>query len=234
MISFFLSVSNTGGMLKTWLTNSFGALWPESAAARTGGLQFPAAEHDASWQLVLFLLLIPILFNSIALFPEVHYSTPAGNDLVVHHLFLERANQALSAGDNPFDHWLPELELGFPQFFYYQNLPHLTVVVLYRLLFEQVGLLRLLNLVRYLLMVGFPLTVYWSMRKMEFARISAASGAAVSSLLSSTAKYGFDFRTYIWAGGGMFPQLCAMHLMFIATAGVCGRCWNEGARSLSF
>ena len=220
MISFFLSVSNTGGMLKTWLTNSFGALWPESAAARTGGLQFPAAEHDASWQLVLFLLLIPILFNSIALFPEVHYSTPAGNDLVFHHLFIERANQALSAGDNPFDHWLPELELGFPQFFYYQNLPHLAVVALYRLLFGQVGLLRLLNLVRYLLMVGFPLTVYWSMRKMEFSRISAASGAAVCSLLSSTAKYGFDFRSYIWAGGGMFPQLCAMHLMFIATAGV--------------
>jgi uncharacterized membrane protein len=128
---------------------------------------------------VLALVALPILLNAIALFPEVTNSTPSDNDQIFHYLFIERANQALAAGDNPVDHWLPEVEAGFPQFLFYQNLPHLTVVALHHLLFEQVSLLTLLNLVRYLLMVLFPLTVYWSMRRMEFSTIAAAVGAAL-------------------------------------------------------
>jgi hypothetical protein len=167
---------------------------------------------------VLLLVALPILLNAIALFPEVQNSAPSDNDQIFHYLFIERANQALAAGDNPFDHWLPELEAGFPQFFYYQNLPHLSVVALHHLLFERVSLLTLLNLVRYLLMVLFPLTVYWSMRRMEFSTVAAAVGAAFSSTLSSRLEYGFDYHSYIWSGYGMFPQLCSMHLMFIGTA----------------
>src|SRR6202023_451418 len=105
------------------------------------------------------LVVLPILFNAIALIPEVRYPTPNDNDQIFHYVFIERANQAIDAGDNPFDHWLPELEIGFPQFFYYQNLPHLTVVALYRLLFRRISLLTVLNLVRYLLLLSFPLTV---------------------------------------------------------------------------
>jgi hypothetical protein len=168
--------------------------------------------------LALLLVVLPILINAIALLPEVRYGAPSDNDQIFHYLFIERANQALAAGDNPVDHWLPELELGFPQFHYYQNLPHLTVVALHHLLLERVSLLTLLNLIRYLLMVLFPLTVYWSMRRMEFSIIAAAVGAAFSSTLSSAAGYGFDYHSYIWAGLGMFPQLCSMHLMFIGIA----------------
>src|SRR5579871_3132997 len=87
---------------------------------------------------VLALVVLPILLNAIALFPEVTNTTPSDNDQIFHYLFVERANQAVAAGDNPVDHWLPELELGFPQFHYYQNLPHLTVVALYHLMFERV------------------------------------------------------------------------------------------------
>src|ERR1700722_4498276 len=103
----------------------------------------------------LLLVALPILFNAIALAPELHASVPGDNDEIFHYLFIERANQAISAGDNPSDHWLPELELGFPQFLYYQNLPHLTVVAVHRLLLERVSLLTVLNLIRYLLMVLF-------------------------------------------------------------------------------
>jgi hypothetical protein len=170
------------------------------------------------WILVLIFVAAPTLLNAIALFPEVRYSGPYQNDQVFHYVFIERANQAISAGDNPFDHWLPELELGFPQFLYYQNLPHLTVVGLYRLFLKQISLIRLLNLIRYLLLVTFPLTVYWSMRRMEFSPVAAAVGAAFSPVLSSRMEYGFDFNSYVWRGFGMFPQLCSMHLMFIGTA----------------
>ena len=167
--------------------------------------------------MVFILVSLPILFNAICLFPEVRHTTPAHNDQVFHYLFIERANQAVSAGDNPFDHWLPEIELGFPEFFYYQNLPHLTVVGLYRLMLERVSLARVLNLVRYLLLIGFPLSVYWSMRQMEFSPIAAATGAAFAPMIASNVNYGFDYASYTWNGIGMFPQLCAMHLMFIAS-----------------
>ena len=168
--------------------------------------------------LALLLVALPILVNAIALAPEVRYGAPTDNDQIFHYLFVERANQAVMAGDNPVDHWLPELELGFAQFHYYQNLPHLTVVALYHLLLERVSLLTTLNLVRYLLMVLFPLTVYWSMRRMEFSTVAAAVAAAFSSTLSSRIAYGFDFHSYIWGGLGMFPQLCSMHLMFVGIA----------------
>ena len=167
---------------------------------------------------LLFLVVLPMVVNAIALLPEVRYPTPSDNDQIFHYFFIERADQALAAGDNPFDHWLPELEAGFPQFLYYQNLPHLTVVALHHLSFGRVSLLTMLNLTRYLLMVLFPLTVYWSMRRMEFSSIAAAVGAAFCSTFSSRIEYGFDYQSYIWLGYGMFPQLCSMHLMFIAVA----------------
>jgi hypothetical protein len=181
-----------------------------------------AVKRADSWvtarMLALLLVALPVLVNAIALAPEVRYGAPSDNDQIFHYLFVERANQAVAAGDNPVDHWLPELELGFPQFHYYQNLPHLTVVALYHLLLERVSLLTTLNLVRYLLMVLFPLTVYWSMRRMEFSMVAAAVAAAFGSTLSSRVAYGFDFHSYIWGGLGMFPQLCSMHLMFIGIA----------------
>ncbi len=167
---------------------------------------------------LLLLVVLPMVVNAIALLPEVRYPTPSDNDQIFHYLFIERANQALAAGDNPFDHWLPELEGGFPQFLYYQNLPHLTVVAVHHLAFEQISLTTTLNLARYLLMVLFPLTVYWSMRRMEFSSVAAAVGAAFCSTISSRIEYGFDYQSYIWLGYGMFPQLCSMHLMFIAVA----------------
>ena len=187
-------------------------------SARSDGASSHSSSEDAPRIAVIVLILLPLIFNAVALLPEATHSTPSANDQVFHYLFIERANQAIEAGDNPFDHWLPELELGFPQFFYYQNLPHLMVVGLHRALFERVGLLRLLNLTRYLLMVSFPLTVYWSMRRMEFSKIAAAVGAALSPMLSSRARYGFDFHSYVWGGSGMFTQLFAMHLLFVGSA----------------
>ncbi len=167
---------------------------------------------------VAALLAAPILFNAIALLPEVRCPVPSLNDDAFHYLFVQRAAQAIAAGDNPVDHWVPELELGFPQFFYYQHLPHLAVLALHLMLFKSVSLLTLFNLVRYLLMVLFPLTVYWSMRRMEFSIAASAIGAAFSPLLSSSIGYGFDFGSYVWRGSGMYTQLWTMHLLFISTA----------------
>jgi hypothetical protein len=163
-------------------------------------------------------VLVAILFNLVTLWPEFSVPVPSLNDDAFHYLYVQRADAALAGGENPFDNWAPDLELGFPQFFYYQHVPHIAVAMLYRLLFKQVGLLTLFNLIRYLLMVFLPLTIWWSMRTMGFTPVAAAVGAAFSPLISSNYLYGFEYDSYIWRGYGMYGQLWAMHFLFIATA----------------
>ncbi len=156
--------------------------------------------------------------NAIALLPEVLYPNPNVNDDAEHVLMTQRANEALASGENPLDMWVPQLELGFPQFLYYQQLPHLTVVAVDRLLLGLLPLRTVFDLTRYLLMLTFPLTVFWSMRTMGFSRSASGLGAAASSLLAGGFRYGFEYDSYIWRGFGLFTQLFGMHLAFIALA----------------
>jgi len=167
---------------------------------------------------LVLLVLIPIASNAISLLPEITIPIPSLNDDAVHYLMVHRAGEALAHGENPFDHWLPEMELGFPPFFYYQHLPHLTVVLLHGLLAKRVELLTLFNLLRYLLLLGFPITVYWSMRRLEFSVVASAVAAAAATLFSSNHRYGFEYDSYVWRGFGMYTQLWAMHLSFITLA----------------
>jgi len=164
------------------------------------------------------LVAVPIAMNAIALAPEVLYPLPNVNDDAEHVLMVLRASDALATGENPLDMWVPQLELGFPEFLYYQQLPHLTVVVLDRLSFGLLPLRTVFDLVRYLLLLAFPLTVLWSMRTMRFSPSAAALAAAASSLLAGDFRYGFEYDSYIWRGFGLFTQLFGMHLAFISLA----------------
>jgi hypothetical protein len=168
--------------------------------------------------LLSLLVLVPIVFNAMTLWPEVSLPVPNVNDDAIHYLLIQRAGEALGRGENVFDHWLPEFELGFPMFFYYQHLPHLIVVALHRLLLQKFDLLTVFNAVRYFLLVVFPLTVYWSMRRLEFSQVAAAVAAACASLISANSRYGFEYQSYIWRGQGVYTQLWVMHLSFIVLA----------------
>ena len=158
-----------------------------------------------------------MLFNAVELLPELT-ALPNVNDDAAHLLFVERANDAITQGADPVDFWVPDLELGFPQFVYYQHLPHLVVVAVDRALLQRVDIVTVFNAVRYVLLVALPLTVFWSMRRMGFTAVAAAIGAAASSLLSSGGRLGFDYDSYVWRGYGVFTQLFAMHLSFITLA----------------
>src|SRR5438552_18026746 len=110
------------------------------------------------------------------------------------------------------------MDVGFPQFLYYQNLPHLSVVALHRILLGTIDIFTVFNLVLYLGLILFPLTVFWSMRRMEFDTVAAAVGASASTLLATNFLYGFDFGSYLWRGLGLYTQIWAMHLSLIALA----------------
>jgi len=163
--------------------------------------------------------------NAVALVPEVAYPVPNVNDDAQHVAFVRRAADAWSRGENVLDHWVPQFELGVPQFLDYQHLPHVAVVLLGRLTGGSIDPRTLFDLVRYAFLLGFPLTVFWSMRTMGFTTVTSAIAAAASSLLSGNPSgnpddggYGFEYNSYVWRGFGVFTQLFAMHFSFIALA----------------
>ncbi|MGH2397507.1 MAG: hypothetical protein ACRDFW_11090, partial [bacterium] len=166
----------------------------------------------------MVLAIIPTALTAKALLPELLIPIPSLNDDAFHFLLIQRASEALASGENPFDHWGPALDLGFPWFLYYQHLPHLAVILLHRLLLAQVSLLTLFNAIRYLLLIGFPLTIYWSMRRLGFSVVAGGIAAGCATLLSSDHRYGFEYTSYTWAGWGMYTQLWAMHLLPITLA----------------
>ncbi len=166
----------------------------------------------------LLLVLVPVLCNAVWLWPELHSGAPSQSDTAFHALMILQADQAIAAGRSPVDFWIPQLGFGFPQFLYYQHLPHLFVVGLHRLLGGSVELLTLFHAVRWALLVSFPLTVYWSARRLGLSARAAAAAGAASSLLAGDARFGFEYNSYVWRGFGLYTQLWAMHLSFIATA----------------
>jgi hypothetical protein len=181
------------------------------------------------------VVLVPMLFNALALLPELTIPLPSNNDDATHYVLIQRASEALGSGENVLDPWVPQLELGFPWFIYYQPLPALAVVLVHRALFKIVDLLTVFNAMRYVLLVGFPLTVFWSLRRMGITSAGAAVAAAAASLLSGDFRYGFDYDSYTWRGFGMFTQLWAMHLSFVVLATFYGLFTKgTGARAATF
>lgn len=181
----------------------------------------PPDEAPAGWvgrTVVALLVAAPMLVTAVYLLPEITLQVPNLNDDAFHLTLIRRMSEALAAGRNPLDVWMPDTELGFAAAFYYQHLPHLVVVLLDRLTLGAFGLVTLFNVVRFVLLVGFPLVVFWSMRRMGFPIVAAALAAAASPLLSADFLYGFEYGSYIWRGWGMYTQLWAMNLSFVALA----------------
>jgi hypothetical protein len=209
-----------------------GALARVRAAANAAGLAVRRAastrptfdsleerpQHRLGKLSLALLVAVPMIVTATWLLPEVTLPVPSLNDDQFHFTLIQRMSDALAAGKNPLDFWMPEMELGFAAGFYYQHLPHLVVVLLDRLTFGAFDLFTLFNAIRFTLLVGFPLVVFWSMRRMGFSMVAAALAAAASPLLSGDFRYGFEYDSYIWRGWGMYTQLWAMNLSFIALA----------------
>lgn len=162
-------------------------------------------------------VLLSMLFTAFALLPELR-PVPSLNDDALHFLLIQEASSALTRGGDVTDFWSPVLELGFPHFLYYQHLPHLFVVFIDRLLPGRGDLIASFNAVRLVLLVGFPLTVYWSLTRLGFSKQGSTLAAAMAPLFSGNFNYGFGYDSYLWRGLGMYTQLWAMHLSLASLA----------------
>ncbi len=179
--------------------------------------------------LVYLALFILQTFFAYTLYPELTTSTPDMNDNVFHFALVQSVAEEVETGGNIIDHWIPYWSIGYPVFHHYQHFPHLATVATHYLLLQQFSLFSIFHFFVFFLIWVFPLSIYYSLRKMDFP-VSIALGAAILSLtISGKDGYGLELSSYTWAGFGMYAQLWAMVLLPITLASIY-HSLNEGKR----
>jgi 4-amino-4-deoxy-L-arabinose transferase-like glycosyltransferase len=171
--------------------------------------------------LVAILLLVgAIAFNLAVLWPEVAVETPTLNDNTLHLALVQRAADALERGEDPTDPWVSSFVEGYPLFHHYQHLPHVATALIYEALGRAVPARTVLDWVQLLLLSTFPLSIYWTGRRLGFEAIPSALAGVVGSLLATNGLYGLDWASYLWRGYGLYTQLWGMWLLGPAIAGL--------------
>jgi len=181
----------------------------------------------------ILLVAAACLFNLVAYLAELSHAAPDVNDDVYHFGLIQQMNAAWDAGGHPLDTWIGYWGQGFPVLRYYQHLPHLGVVLVYRLLGGAVPLHAVYDGAVWLLLVVLPLAFYVGSRRLGAAPMSAAFVALCTPLLGADPSQhhflGFQARSFLWSGAGLYTQLAAMVLFPIAV-GTASKTVLEGRR----
>lgn len=161
----------------------------------------------------LFLVAAAVVFNFVSLFPELTTRLDP-NDNIFQFGLTQRMAQIWDlafSGEVSFfsliDHWVPNWALGYPLPYYYQHLPHLLIVILYKLLLQNVNLYNIFKLIKFGLWVGYPLALFWAGKWFDFSSIGAGLMAFFASQILTDGLYGADITSFAWRGYGLTTQL---------------------------
>ena len=169
--------------------------------------------------LIPFLLvLVAVAFNLYHLYPELAFKVTGPNDQVLHLLLTDSAMEAITRGQNFTDPRLRATGMGFPLLHYYQPLAHVSAALIHALTLGILSPVNMVDWTTYLLLSLFPLSIYWSLRRFGFDRISSAMSRLVAPLAATNGLYGFSFASYVFAGWGLYSQLWGMVLLPPAVA----------------
>jgi Bacterial membrane protein YfhO len=157
-----------------------------------------------------------VLFNLYVLQPDLANTSPQNNDDIFHLTNLRHASQAIASGTDPTDVWVPEIAMGYPVFHYYQQIPYVIPAGVHHL--TGIELDTAFRWVKYLLVSAFPLSMLWSMRRMDFGWLEAGAAAALSSTLSAKRLFGFELESYVFGGFSLYTQLWGMFFLPMAVA----------------
>src|SRR5439155_12258775 len=81
---------------------------------------------------------------------------------------------------------------------------------------KSLGLMTVFVWIRFLSVVGLPLSFFVAARLMGLAPLTAAAAAILVPLVSTNFLYGVEYGSYTWAGSGLFPQAVGGHFFLIA------------------
>jgi uncharacterized membrane protein len=173
---------------------------------------------DIEESIAYVVLAVAIGFSCFFLSPELVIRVPPVNDHILHIIDARLAAQALAHGHDPTDPWLAQIGLGYPYFRHYQHFEYLPLALINVLTDFAISIHTLVNWSMVLLLSFFPLSVYWSMRRVGFGQLASAFGGMAAPLLATSSLFGFDYGSYVWSGLGLYTQLWGMFLLPLALA----------------
>ncbi len=145
-------------------------------------------------------------YHLALLFVQVRHPEPFLNDGVLHFGLIRALASAPERGQSFLDPWIPTWNLGFPVFHYYQNLPHLLAVGLWKLALGWLTLVRSFKIVEWLAVGTLPIPVYLALRHLGFARPGAVAAGTLVLWIRTNYLHGLDFESYVWQGLGQYAQ----------------------------
>jgi hypothetical protein len=173
----------------------------------------PTSQHPNSRKWIPALIVaLTVAVQVDLLFHETRIGQDDLNDSVFHLALAERAVSA----DNPLDFWVPEWTFGYAVLRTYQPLGTLFLAGLYLLLGKSVPMVVLFAWVKFLLLIAFPITVFFAARMIGLTDGAAAAAAAIAPWVSTNGLYGIEYGSYLWRGSGLYSQLLASHLFLLA------------------
>jgi hypothetical protein len=145
-------------------------------------------------------------YHGALLFAQVRFPEPFLNDSVLHFGLIRALASAPARGQSLLDPWVPTWGMGFPVFHYYQNLPHLLVVAVWKAALGSLKLVEAFKLVEWLAVVTLPVPVYLAVRKLGFGRAGAVAAGTLSLWIKTDYLHGLDLESYTWQGLGQYTQ----------------------------
>ena len=175
-----------------------------------------------------FFITAAILFNLWAFLPSLQDEGLHNSDLGFHLSVLLALDETVKAGGNPLDFWYDSSPFGFALFRSYQNLPYLAIYTLHSL--SHLSLDASLRSTTLFLACVFPLSIYWSCRRLAFGVYEAGFAALCGVLISEAQNFGLGFQNYTFGTAGIVTQLWAVVALPPALA--CSINYIEHKRSL--
>jgi hypothetical protein len=174
-------------------------LSPRGLTSITDGLADPAPRLAP-----LVVVVLTATWGLWALRSEL-VAVPYLDDSSMHQQMVRFAATRMGQGHLPLTSWFPYLGLGSPHFQHYQSLAAMAA-----------GLAGLVGGADaafrwsiYLMWALWPVVIYASARLFGLSRWTAASASAIAPFLMSVPGIGYESTAYVWAGYGVWAQLCA-------------------------
>jgi len=165
------------------------------------------------------LLIAFTMLHAAGLVFDLAPDLPDYNDGNLHIVISQAIVERAEALENPIDFWLPHFAGGFPLLHHYQFFPHLTVALVYFLLFTAVPVSTIYHLLVVLLLLAQPWVVFLSLKRMGSSQWTCVFAALLSLAALDGDGYGHGLASYLRSGHGLYTQLFAMtfFLPFIAS-----------------
>jgi uncharacterized membrane protein len=187
------------------------------------------ARHE---RIGLGLLALALLFNAVALAPELEIGRLPPNDSVFHLAAAERLGESIVRHEPFLDPWVSDWALGYPVWRSYQPLPHLLAAAVIALARAGSAPADAFAALQYVLLVLLPACVYLGARLLALGPGGAGLAACLAlagSASGNYGRYGLSYGAFTWRGSGLYTQLVALDLLPIAIGAV-ARALDGGRR----